>query len=69
MASKTFRVEEIHCSSCETSIRKALGSVEGISVVEPEAATNQVTVVYDESALNEEAVAQRLGEVGYPVVA
>jgi mercuric ion binding protein len=69
MASKTFTVEEIHCGSCEAAIRKALGRVDGIRLVEAESTTNQVTVVFDESALDEHAVAQRLGDAGYPVVA
>ncbi len=68
VASKTFTVEEIHCGACETAIRKALGRVDGVRLVDPDAATNQVTVVFDESALDEAAVAERLGAAGYPVV-
>ena len=68
MASKTFTVEDIHCEACEAAIRKGLGRLDGVRVVEPEAAKNQVTVVFDESALNEDAVAERLGDIGYPVV-
>jgi copper chaperone CopZ len=68
MASKTFAVEEIHCGSCETAIRKALGRVDGVRLVDADAATNQVTVVFDASAVDEAAVAERLGAAGYPVV-
>ena len=68
MASKTFTVEDIHCGACEAAIRKGLGRLDGVRVVEPEAAKNLVTVVFDESALNEDAVAERLGDIGYPVV-
>lgn len=68
MASKTFTVEEIHCGACEAAISKALGRVDGIRLVEPAAATNQVTVVFDASTVSEEAVAQRLGDAGYPVL-
>ncbi len=68
MASKTFTVEEIHCGSCETAIRKALSRVDGVRLVAPDAATNQVTVVFDESTLDEAAVAERLDTAGYRVV-
>lgn len=69
MASKTFKVEEIHCGSCENRIREALGGLAGVTTVEPVAATNEVTVVFDDSALDAEGLAARLDEAGYPVVA
>lgn len=69
MASKTFKVEDIHCGSCENTIREALGGLEGVTTVEPVAATNEVTVVFDEAALDAAGLAERLNEAGYPVVA
>jgi copper chaperone CopZ len=67
MATKTFKVEEIHCGACETSIRKALTRLDGIKEVDARAATNQVTVTYDENQVAPEAVAERLATAGYPV--
>lgn len=68
MASKTFTVEEIHCGSCENTIRTTLGAVEGISTVEPDRETNQVTVEFDESTVDAGTVARQLTDAGYPVV-
>ncbi len=69
MASKTFTVEQIHCDACETAIRKSLSRLDGVREVNPDAATNQVTVVFDESQVDADTVADRLGDAGYPVVA
>lgn len=68
VTTKTFTVDDIHCESCEAAIRKGLARVDGIRQVEPAAAENEVTVAFDESALNEDAVAERLRDIGYPVV-
>jgi copper chaperone CopZ len=67
MAQHTFAVQEIHCEACENAIRKSLSRMDGIRTVEPNAATNQVAVVFDESALDEAAIAERLATAGYPV--
>lgn len=68
MAAMTFTVEEIHCGSCETSIRTALGDVEGITSVEPDSATNTVMVEFDESQVDPGGVAEQLAAAGYPVM-
>jgi copper chaperone CopZ len=67
MAQHTFAVQEIHCESCETAIRKSLSRMDGIRTVEPDSSTNQVAVVFDESATDEQAIAERLSTAGYPV--
>ncbi|MEX2658309.1 MAG: heavy-metal-associated domain-containing protein [Acidimicrobiales bacterium] len=67
MASKTFTVEEIHCVACEASIRKALGRLNGVSESTPAAATNQVTVVFDDARVDADTIAERLVVAGYPV--
>lgn len=67
LASKTFTVEEIHCGACESAIRKALGRLEGVNDTTPDAATNQVTVVFDDSRVDAHAIAERLAVAGYPV--
>lgn len=67
MASRTFTVEEIHCTACETAIRKALGRLVGVHQTSPDAATNEVTVVFDEGRVDADAIAERLTAAGYPV--
>lgn len=68
MASSTFLVEDIHCGACEVAIRKALTRLDGVRDVGPDAASNRVSVVYDETQVSEEVIAQRLAAAGYPVV-
>ncbi len=69
MASETFTVEQIHCGACEAAIGKALTRVDGVRQVEADAASNRVTVLFDEAAVGVEQIAARLAEAGYPVVA
>ncbi len=68
VAMRTFSVEEIHCGACETAIRKALTPLDGVRTVSPDAATNRVTVDFDETEVNDEAITERLAVAGYPVV-
>ncbi len=68
VATRTFSVEEIHCGACETAIRKALTRLDGVRTVSPDAATNRVTVDFDETEVNDEAITERLAVAGYPVV-
>ncbi len=67
MASRTFTVEEIHCGACESAIRKALGRLEGVNDTTPDAATNQVTVMFDDTRVDADTIAERLTAAGYPV--
>ena len=69
MTEQTFRVQEIHCASCEEALRKSLTRVSGVNRVEPDHRTNQVTVAFDDSQVASEDIAARLADVGYPVVA
>lgn len=67
MAQHTFAVQEIHCEACENAIRKSLSRMDGITTVEPDSSTNQVAVVYDEAATDEQSIAERLVTAGYPL--
>ena len=68
MAQQSFQVQDIHCGACEDAIRKSLSRLDGVRIVEPDAATNRVEVVYDEAATGPGAIAERLATAGYPVV-
>ena len=68
MAQQSFQVQEIHCGACEDAIRKSLSRLDGVRIVEPDAATNRVEVVYDDTATGPGAIAERLATAGYPVV-
>ncbi|WP_219416389.1 heavy-metal-associated domain-containing protein [Pseudonocardia nigra] len=68
MATRTFVVEDIHCAGCEMAIRRALTRVEGVREVRPDAATNQVSVAFDEARTSDQEIGERLAAAGYPVV-
>lgn len=68
MASATIQVKEIHCSSCENTIRAALGRMEGVRAVRSDAGRNDVGVSYDETKVGEAELRQALTEVGYDPV-
>lgn len=61
MASATIAVKEIHRASCENTIRTALGRLDGVRSVRPDAARNDVRVSYDKAKLDEAALRRRLG--------
>lgn len=68
MASTTIAVKEIHCASCENTIRMALSRLDGVRAVKPDAASNEVRVSYDEAKVDEAGLRRALAEVGYDPV-
>jgi copper chaperone CopZ len=64
----TIALSDIHCASCENTIRTALSQVPGVLQVTPSAATNQVRVSYDEQSVNEIELRSALVSVGYEPV-
>lgn len=68
MTTTTFKVNEIHCASCENTIRTALSRLPGVSLVVPSAETNEVKVSFDATKVSEDELRARLGEVGFEPV-
>lgn len=68
VVTRTFNVAEIHCASCENTIRTALSRLDGVSVVVPSSATNEVKVSFDSAKVTEEQIRERLDEVGFSPV-
>jgi copper chaperone CopZ len=62
---RTFKVAEIHCASCENTIRTALSRLPGVGVVVPSSAGNDVKVSFDDAKVTEEQLRARLAEVGF----
>lgn len=67
MREQTFRVDQIQCAGCTASIRDALGRLKGVEVVEADVASHTVRVGFVESQVDEQAIAERLAEAGFPV--
>lgn len=66
MASKTFKVPNISCGHCVMSIKREVGELAGVTLVEAAADSKMVTVKWDESATDWRAVKTLLGEINYP---
>ena len=63
----TVTAPEIVCGGCASSIKKALGNVEGVCEVEVDVTTKQVKVEHGESVSREEIV-NALDRAGYSAV-
>ena len=68
MVTRTFKVNEIHCASCENTIRTALSRLPGVAVVVPSAERNDVKVSFDDTKVAEEQLRAALGEAGFEPV-
>lgn len=62
----TLTAPEIVCGGCASSIKKALGNVEGISEVDVDVATKKVTVKHSDSVSRGQIV-EALDDAGYSV--
>ena len=60
----TVTAPEIVCGGCASSIKKALGNVEGIREVEVDVPTKKVTVNHDER-VSREKIVEALDRAGY----
>ena len=65
MITRTFKVNEIHCDSCENTIRTALSRLPGVALVVPSAERNDVKVSFDDTQVAEDQVRATLEEVGF----
>ena len=65
MATKVFKVPNISCQHCVNTIKREVGRIPGVSSVEGEMETKEVTITYEgEESL--ERVVETLREIGYP---
>ena len=68
MITRTFKVTDIHCSSCENTIRAALSRRPGVAVVMPSAERNDVRVSFDDTQVAEDELRATLEAVGFEPV-
>lgn len=65
MARKSFKVPNISCEHCIRTIKREVGALPGVSAIEGEVESKEVTVVYEgEKTL--EKVIETLKGIGYP---
>jgi len=65
MITRTFKVNEIHCASCENTIRTALSRLPGVAVVVASAGRNDVKVSFDATLVAEDQLRVALGDAGF----
>lgn len=68
MVTTTFKVNDIHCASCENTIRTALSRLPGVALVVPSADRNDVKVSFDDSKVAQEQLRTALEDVGFAPV-
>lgn len=63
----TFQVEGMTCGHCVSSVQSEVSTIEGVTAVDVDLATGQVTVTSD-TPIDDNAVAAAVEEAGYEVV-
>ena len=66
MATKTFRVPNITCGHCVATIEREIGELAGVASVKANETTKMVTVDWQDSATDWEAIRALLEEINYP---
>lgn len=66
MATKTFRVPNITCGHCVATIEREIGELAGVASVKADETTKMVTVDWQDTATDWEAIRALLEEINYP---
>lgn len=69
MTTVTFRTEPFTCPSCIRKIEGAVGRMDGVREVTVRFNSSKVMVTFDESVLEDTAIAGVITGLGYPVIA
>ncbi len=62
----TLKVENMSCTACPITVRKALEKVPGVAKVKTDFATKTATVTFDPAKTGVEALTKATTEAGYP---
>ena len=65
MKIEEFKIANLKCGGCETTIKKGLLKIEGVSSVKIDNDKDTVTVTYDDS-LDKVKITNKLHSLGYP---
>ncbi|MDA8234577.1 MAG: copper chaperone CopZ [Clostridia bacterium] len=68
METVVLKVEGMSCGHCKASVEKALKGLNGVGNATVNLEAKNVTVEYDGSAVNVEAMQKAIEDVGYEVV-
>lgn len=61
----TVKTPDITCGGCASSIKNALGSMEGIKKVEVDVTTKMVSIEHSEQ-ISREQIEAKLDDIGFP---
>ena len=62
-----FKVNGMHCTGCENTIKTSIGELEGIKLVEASFKDSNAVVSFDTLKTNEIAIVQAIEDAGYKV--
>ncbi|MEV4365275.1 heavy-metal-associated domain-containing protein [Nonomuraea sp. NPDC004186] len=68
MSTNTYKVSGMTCGGCAGKVKTEIGKIAGVSSVDVELATGQVTVASD-GPLDDAEIRNAVEEIGYEVVA
>jgi copper ion binding protein len=68
MEQVTLNVTGMSCGGCENAVRRAVGSIEGVTTVTASHKNHRVTVEYDPAKASLARITQAIGTAGYQVV-
>ena len=57
--------QQLHCESCEQRVGRLLEALPGVGQVRAQAHNQRIEGLFDASALEPAAIAERLAQVGY----
>lgn len=66
MARITYNIPNINCGHCIHTIKMELGELKGVTGVEADLETKNITVTFDPPATSE-SIEELLAEINYPV--
>jgi copper chaperone len=64
---ETFSVPDVHCEHCDRAITRSVGALEGVNEVKVDLEAKQVSVSFDDSSVDRDAVIAAIEEEGYPI--
>ncbi|NLM89166.1 MAG: heavy-metal-associated domain-containing protein [Syntrophomonadaceae bacterium] len=66
--SKVLKVEGMSCMHCVNAVKESVGSLSGVTRVEPDLEGKQVVVEFDDDKVKLEDIKEKIEETGYYVV-
>jgi len=61
-------IKGMHCASCSSRIEKVIGSMDGVSQVSVNLATEQIDLSWDNTLVPLEAIAERIAGLGFELI-